>query len=177
MTRSRGEGRRATVVLALIVMVAAVMTAVAGARDAAATATEPASAVGTRVASHDSAEVARTVERFHQAIARGDSALALSLLAADAVILESGDRESLAEYRAHHLPADIAFSQAVKEVRTPLQVTVRGDAAWAIGTGTSQGTFRGRPVNSASAELMVLTRTTRGWRIAVIHWSSHKRST
>ena len=119
--------------------------------------------------------MARTAGQFHQAIARGDSARALSLLTPDAVILESGDRESLAEYRAHHLPADIAFSQAVKAVRGPLQVTVRGDAAWAIGTGSSQGTFRGRPIDSASAELMVLTRTTRGWRIAVIHWSSHKR--
>lgn len=164
-------------VFALIVTVAAVIPAVAGAQGAVAKAAAPPSAIGKRVASPDSAEVARTVERFHQSIARGDSAMALSLLAADAVILESGSRESLAEYRSHHLPADIAFSQAVKEVRTPLQVTVRGDAAWAIGTGASQGTFRGRSVNSASAELMVLTRTTSGWRIAVIHWSSHKRST
>lgn len=133
---------------------------------------------GAAIAAHptDSADVAATVARFHDAIARGDSATVLSLLAGDATILESGDLESVGEYRAHHLPADIAFSRAVKERRAPLRVQVRGDVAWAIGTGTSVGTFRGRPVDSAAAELMVLTRSVDGWRIAAIHWSSRKRS-
>jgi hypothetical protein len=47
--------------------------------------------------------------------------------------------------------------------------------AWVVGTSTTRGEYRGRPVNSAGAELMVLTRTPHGWRIAAIHWSSRRR--
>jgi limonene-1,2-epoxide hydrolase len=124
--------------------------------------------------STDSSAAARTVERFHEALAAGDSAQALKLLHPTATILESGDIELLAEYRAHHLPADIEFARAVKETRTPTRVTVRGQTAWAVGSSTTRGTFRGRTVNSVGAELVVLTRSADGWRIAAIHWSSHK---
>ncbi|MET0397356.1 MAG: nuclear transport factor 2 family protein [Longimicrobiaceae bacterium] len=123
----------------------------------------------------DSAAVAATVERYHRSLASGDSAAALALLTTDAVILESGSAESRAEYRSHHLPADIEFARAVPSQRGPLRVKVQGDAAWATSTSTTQGQFRGRAVNSAGAELMVLTRTRDGWRIAAIHWSSRTR--
>lgn len=124
----------------------------------------------------DSAAAADAVERFHRALAAGDSAAALALLADDAIILESGDVETRAEYRAHHLPADITFARAVKSVRGPARVTVRGDVAWVTGTSTTQGEYRGRAIKSAGAELIVLTRAAGGqWRIAAIHWSSHNR--
>jgi ketosteroid isomerase-like protein len=126
---------------------------------------------------NDSMEAARTVDRFHQALARGDSAAVLGLLTPNATIVESGDVETFTEYRAHHLPADIEFARTVKAVRSPTRVTVRGDAAWAVATSTVRGNFRGRPVDSVGAELMVLTRSPAGWRIVAIHWSSHKRST
>lgn len=124
----------------------------------------------------DSAAVVATVTRFHDALERGDSAAALSLLASDAVILESGGAETVSEYRAHHLPADIAFAQAIRSVRAAIRVAVQGDLAWAAGTSTTQGEFRDRPVNSAGAELMVLRRTPDGWRIVAIHWSSRRRT-
>lgn len=123
----------------------------------------------------DSAEVAAAVARFHQALEQGDSAAALALLAPDAVILESGGVEDVPEYRGHHLPADVEFARAIQGTRTPVQVRVRGDVAWAAGTSVSQGQFRGRAVNSAGAELMVLARTPGGWRITAIHWSSRTR--
>jgi ketosteroid isomerase-like protein len=149
-----GKGHRAVIALGLIVACARV----AGAA--------PPS---------DSTAVARTVERFHRALAHGDSAVVLELLMPDATILESGRSETVAEYRAHHLPADIEFARAVKGMRTPARVTVRGDAAWTVATSTARGVFRGRPVDSAGVELMVLTRSPDGWHIAAIHWSSHKR--
>ena len=127
-------------------------------------------------ANSDSVEVVRTVGRFHAALARGDSAAALALLAPGATILESGSVETVAEYRAHHLPSDIDFARAVPATRGPVRVTVRGDAAWAVSTSETKGEFRGRPVNSAGAELMVLTRTADGWRIGAIHWSSRRRT-
>ena len=123
----------------------------------------------------DSAAVAATVDRFHKAVAAGDSALALSLLTSDVVVLESGGMETRDEFRARHLAADIAFAQAVKSERGQVRVTVRGDVAWAASTSTSAGEYRGRQVNSSGAELMVLSRTPQGWRINAIHWSSRAR--
>jgi uncharacterized protein (TIGR02246 family) len=123
----------------------------------------------------DSAAVAAVVERYHAALASGDSAAALALLAEDAVILESGSLESRQEYRSHHLPADIAFARGVKGTRSPLRVFVRGDVAWTTATSTTRGKFRGRPVNSSGAELMVLTRIQDTWKISAIHWSSRDR--
>ena len=123
----------------------------------------------------DSAAVAATVDRYHQALSSADSAGALALLTADAVILESGGVESRAEYRSHHLQSDIEFARAIRSTRGPVRVRVQGDVAWASSTSTTQGEFRGRQINSAGAELMVLTRTPQGWRIAAIHWSSRNR--
>ncbi|HEY7768097.1 nuclear transport factor 2 family protein [Longimicrobium sp.] len=133
------------------------------------------SAAPTRSFARDSAEVTAAVARFHHALEMGDSAAVLALLAPDAVILESGGVEYVPEYRGHHLPADIEFARAVQSTRTPVQIRVEGDVAWASATSVAQGQFRGRAVNSAGAELMVLARTRDGWRITAIHWSSRTR--
>lgn len=124
----------------------------------------------------DSAAVAAVVARFHASLAAGDSAAALALLATDAVVVESGEVESREQYRSHHLPADIGFARAMRSERGPVRVTVRGDAAWTVATSATRGTYRGRAVNADGAEVMVLTRTSDGWRIAAIHWSSRRRS-
>lgn len=125
--------------------------------------------------SPDSAAVAQAVTDYHAALARGDSAAALALLAPDAVILESGGLESRDEYRAHHLPADIGFARAVPSRRGPIRVTLAGDVAWAVSSSETTGTFRDRAINSTGVELMVLSRTPEGWRIRAIHWSSRSR--
>lgn len=132
--------------------------------------------VGAQTASVDSSAIVTVVQAFHAALERGDSAAVIALLAPRAVILESGSAETVAEYRSHHLPADIEFARAVPGVRTPLRITVRGDFAWAAATGITQGEFKGRAVNSASAELLVLERLAGAWRITAIHWSSRRRN-
>ena len=129
----------------------------------------------TRAQSRDSSDVAGTIERFHRALAEGDSLGALGLLADDVVILESGDAETRDQYRSHHLSADIAFARAVRSERTVLRLTVQADVATVATTSTTQGTFRERAIDSVGAELMVLTRTVDGWTIRAIHWSSHSR--
>lgn len=121
----------------------------------------------------DSAAVVAVADRYHRALSDGDSATALSLLAEDAVILESGDVETREEYRSHHLPADIAFARAVPSVRGPVHVVIHGDAAWAISTTRTQGAYRDRTIDSQGAELMVVTQDAGRWKIRVIHWSSH----
>ena len=120
----------------------------------------------------DSAAVVAVVQAYHAALAAGDSAAALSLLADDALILESGGVETRDEYRAGHLPADAAFARAVPRHGGPIRVSVNGDVAWATSTSTARGQFRDRAINSAGAELMVLVRTGQGWRISAVHWSS-----
>lgn len=123
----------------------------------------------------DSGAVAAVVKAFHSALANGDSLSAMSLLAADAVILESGGVETREEYRSHHLPGDMAFARAIRSSREPVRVMIHGDVAWTTSTSTTVGTYRDRAINSAGAELMVLSRTPEGWRIRAIHWSSRAR--
>lgn len=65
----------------------------------------------------DSASVAGVVEHYDRALAAGDSAAALGLLAPDAVILESGGLKTREEYRSHHLASDIGFARTAREAR------------------------------------------------------------
>lgn len=126
----------------------------------------------------DSASAVAAVERFRAALARGDSATALAMLAPDAVIHESGDVETRAGYRSHHLPADIEFARAIPGTHTLKSVVVHGDAAWVSSTSITKGRMKGRTINSAGAELIVLSRRDRQspWQIRAIHWSSHRRT-
>ena len=116
-----------------------------------------------------------TVHAFHTALAAGDSATALALLAPDGVIFESGGVEaSRDEYRSHHLPADMEFAQAVTREVTSQQSGSGGEVAWVLTESRTVGTFRERPVHSRGVETMLLLRTLEGWRIAHIHWSSRR---
>ena len=124
------------------------------------------------------ASAAAAVKHFRDALARGDSAAALALLAPDVIVIESGDVETRDEYRLHHLPADIEFARAVPSVDTHVSVAVQGDVAWVSTTSTTQGQFKGRAINAAGAELVVLSRRDGAspWQIRAIHWSSHRRT-
>jgi ketosteroid isomerase-like protein len=128
--------------------------------------------------STDSADVAAAAERFRAALSRGDSATVLAMLAPDLQVLESGGLEDRAEYRRHHLPADIEYARALHATHKVSAVVVHGDAAWVTSTSISQGTVRGRTINSAGAELLVLSRAgaRAPWQIRAIHWSSRKRT-
>ncbi len=66
----------------------------------------------------------------------------------------------------------MAFAGAVEPERSELEVTLRGDVAWVVGSSRARGTFRDREIDSRGAELMVLARHGDRWRIEAIHWSS-----
>ena len=123
----------------------------------------------------DSTDAAATVDAFHKALEKGDSTAAITLLASDAVILESGDTETRAEYRSHHLAADIAFTKAIPGARGPLKVFIEGSTAWTVSSTSTQGDYNGRHINSAGVESMVLTKKAGQWHIRSIHWSSRTR--
>ncbi len=131
-------------------------------------------AVAPASAQSDAAVVA-VVDAYHTALATGDSASALALLADDVVILESGGVEDKAHYRSGHLAGDMRFAAAVPRERGEISVRIVGDIAWAWSTNVAQGRMGEREVNSQGAELMVLRRTGDDWRIVAIHWSSRQR--
>lgn len=129
-------------------------------------------APGLEAQSPDHQAVAAAVAGFHAALARGDSAAVLALLAPDVRIMEAGGVETLEAYRSGHLASDIEYAKAVPSTRSGVNVTISGDVAWVTSESRTVGTFRDRPVNSAGAELMVLARSAGAWRIRAIHWSS-----
>ncbi|MCH7562900.1 MAG: nuclear transport factor 2 family protein [Gemmatimonadetes bacterium] len=120
-------------------------------------------------------QVAAVVEAFHSALAAGDSVTALSMLADDVTILESGGVENKEHYRSGHLAGDMRFAQAVPRERGDMEVSVRGDVAWAHSTSITQGRMGDREINSQGAELVVLAREGGIWKIKAVHWSSRRR--
>jgi uncharacterized protein (TIGR02246 family) len=127
---------------------------------------------GGLVAQSPESDVAAVVDAYHAALASGDSTAALSLLAEDVTILESGNVEDKNHYRSGHLAGDMRFAQAVPRERSEITVRLVGDVAWAWSTSTVQGTMGDREINSRGAELMVLGRVDGAWLIRAIHWSS-----
>lgn len=131
-------------------------------------------AIGATTA-HGQADPTATVATFHQALRSGDSATALRLLGADVVIYESGGVEvSRDEYRQHHLPADMRFAAASSRSVTRQTSGNAGDVAWVLTETRTTGTFSGRAIDSRGTETMLLRRTTEGWRIVHVHWSSRR---
>ena len=120
-------------------------------------------------------EVAAVVDAFHAALAAGDSAAALSHLADDVTILESGGVEDKEHYRSGHISGDMRFAQAVSRERSEIEVSILGDVAWAHSTSITQGQMGDREINSQGAELVVLARAGATWKIKAIHWSSRRR--
>lgn len=136
---------------------------------------EPSSRSDQITAPSDSIAVMRTASRFHDALRSGDTATAKSLLSSDLRVLEGGEVENRAQYIAHHLAADIEFAKAVRGEQTVVSYVRQGNVAWLVSRSTATGKFNGRDIDSVGAELMILSRTQRGWRIRAVHWSSSRR--
>jgi hypothetical protein len=116
-----------------------------------------------------------TLDAFYAALASGDRARALALLAPGVAIYEAGYVErSRDEYAGNHLGGDIEFAQgatrkvlkqteridgrtAVVWEETETAAVVQGQAARILGTGTA-----------------VLERNGDQWSIVHVHWSSRK---
>ncbi len=123
----------------------------------------------------ETSAVVDVIEAFHAALVAGDSTTALSLLADDVVILESGGTENKDHYRNGHISGDMRFARAAPRKRGEIDVRVLGDVAWASSTSITQGRMGDREINSQGAELVVLARDGGTWKITAIHWSSRTR--
>ena len=116
--------------------------------------------------------VREVVSDFHAALGAGDSTTVVSLLHPEVRIFEGGHAETREEYRSGHLRGDIAFLQAVESEMTWDDVVIEGDLAFYMSEDRKTGTYRDREIDSHGTETMVLVRTSEGWRIRHIHWSS-----
>jgi ketosteroid isomerase-like protein/mono/diheme cytochrome c family protein len=120
---------------------------------------------------------AATVDRFSNALARGDLEVVKSLLDPEVLILESGgaeqDRE---EYLAHHAKADAAFLRDAQIHTGRRRVQVDGNLAWVATESELHLRKDGKAIAVQSTETMVLRRVAGAWRIVHIHWSSQRES-
>lgn len=126
-------------------------------------------------AQSDSASVVAVIDQFHYALAAGDSAGAMALLAPDAVVLEGGSVENREDYAAGHLMADMAFVEGMTRVVVDRNVTMVDGVAWVSSLTDTDGNYDGREIKNSGAELMILAQVDGEWRIRAIHWSSGRR--
>jgi ketosteroid isomerase-like protein len=132
-----------------------------------------ASCAPTTSASEDEADVTAAIESFYAAVKKGDSKAAMAVLAPDASFVESGRRETRQQYEENHLPLDIDFEKQITGKRSPWNITINGDTAWAIASTEYKGPVDGADVSFVSTQLAVVTRGDDGqWLIRAIHWSS-----
>jgi len=115
------------------------------------------------------------VTAFHEAMESGDRDAVMELLLPEALIFESGTPETVEEYAASHLAADMAFSQATSREILEQSDQMVGEAAWVITRSRTTGTFKERTIDSTGVETVVLQHVKAGWRIAHIHWSWAKK--
>lgn len=122
----------------------------------------------------DDVAISAAVDAFHKALAQGDPDRATSLLLPDALIVEAGTVQTRDQYQREHLSEDISFARAVPAIKRTRIVRREGDAAWVTSTYRVTGSFQSQAIDNFVAETAVLTKTTNGWRIRTIHWSTHK---
>lgn len=116
-----------------------------------------------------------TVTAFHTALGKGDKEAALAELSESVLIYESGHIErSKTEYAGHHLPADMAFSQAVSRKVLGSDSRVQGDLAVVTQETETTGRYKDKDVHLIGVETTVLTRQNSNWLITHVHWSSRK---
>lgn len=120
----------------------------------------------------ESAAIRAAVQGFRDALKARDSTAALGYLHPDLIVFEGGVAETLAEYRAGHLAADMEYAAGVETTALENGVSVRPDMALWVSKTESKGEFRGHAIDSRGAETMVLLPTDGGWKIVHIHWSS-----
>jgi ketosteroid isomerase-like protein/mono/diheme cytochrome c family protein len=131
------------------------------------------SAAGTLPAS--AAEPVAVVDEFFRALASGDTAGVTRILDPAVLIYESGGAErSREEYSSHHLGSDVAFLKTARHRLLSRTGDTLGDLAWVASESQLSSSSKGKPVSLVSTETIVLRKTSEGWRIVHIHWSSRR---
>lgn len=118
-------------------------------------------------------EAVAVVDAFSAAIQGVRIAEASALLDPTVLVLESGGSErSRDQYLAEHAQADAEYMKDARQALRYRQARVVGDIAWVGSESIISHDKDGKPSSSFSTETMVLKKTTQGWKIVHIHWSS-----
>lgn len=134
------------------------------------TAPQPASESG------DESAVRAVLARFKSAIERLDATGTETLFTEDSAVFETGGVEgTYLEYLAHHLGPELAAFRTFEFSDYTVAVRIEGDLALA----TETYNYRIEPKTGETAKrkgvaTSVLTRTSDGWKILVLHNSARK---
>jgi ketosteroid isomerase-like protein len=121
------------------------------------------------------AEAIAVVERFSTAIAAGRIDQAATDLAPDLIVLESGGIEQTRdEYLSGHAAADAEFLKNADVTLKHRRAQASGDLAWVASESRIELPKGTETTQIDSTETIVLRRSTAGWKIVHIHWSSRR---
>ncbi|RUO56660.1 YybH family protein [Pseudidiomarina homiensis] len=114
------------------------------------------------------------VDQFRAALAAGKVDVISDILAKDVLIFEgSGVERSLAEYRSHHLPSDIKFSQHVTFELLERETRNAGEIAVVTSRYKVSGTYNEKTIDLTMNETVTAKKLdSLNWQIILIHWSN-----
>lgn len=112
---------------------------------------------------------------FHVAIIKADRAAAVSALANDVQIYESGFVErSRDEYLSQHFAEDAKFAKTVTRKVLKHEEKIAESMALIMEETETSGSYEGKPVKMIGLETVILRLNGGTWQIVHIHWSSRK---
>lgn len=115
------------------------------------------------------------VDAFHQALAKGDPAGALALLAPNLVVCEFGVIDPTRDaYAFAHLPIDMSLAMSARWTLKTRKMGGTGDQRWVVSSYRVVGTGPdGSAVDQIILETMILQRSANTYSISHIHWSAY----
>jgi ketosteroid isomerase-like protein len=118
---------------------------------------------------------AETVDAFHAALKKKDTAAALSLLDRGLVVYEFGLVDATVEaYGLRHLPFDMDVAVATQWKLETRHVGGSGDERWVLSTYRVTGKQSdGTPIDQTTLETAILRRSGGVFRIVHLHWSTN----
>ncbi|MFM2005125.1 MAG: hypothetical protein RLZZ09_780 [Pseudomonadota bacterium] len=119
------------------------------------------------------AAAVQVLNRFSAALAKGDVAAATVYLAPDVLILETGGAEhSREQYLSGHARHDADFLKSAEIILKRRKADASGGLVWVGSESEIRIEKNGKPLLIHSTESAVLRKTSDGWRIVHLHWSS-----
>jgi len=117
---------------------------------------------------------AETVDAFHAALRKNDTAGALSLLDRGLVVYEFGGIDPTVEaYALNHLPFDMDAAAATQWKLETRRLGGEGSERWVLSTYRVTGKQSdGKPIDQTTLETVILRRSGEQFRIVHFHWST-----
>ena len=128
----------------------------------------------TLAAAQDTRTPVGTVDSFHKALAIGNTAGVLALLARELVVYEYGLVDpTLEAYAFKHLPTDMDYAAATEWALESRRTGGTGEFYWVLSTYRVTGTDKaGQAIDQNTLETVLLRRMGEGFRIVHFHWST-----